>query len=496
MSNKQKKGDPVEQGLNAIFRGIGEILKSAWYGAKKLRSPPYIAMFVIAAVACGAGILLRGHIWHMETLFGRPFGIIPKLLLLAILFTLPLLYLSVLGMQKASDPAEFERIGFVGRDGTPPRLVYRREEKHIARSMTVLGYESYIPLEKWKNARGELETALNCTIRNISQGKDKRTVELSTVSSEVKIPDSVPWDDQYIPEKEGVVCVGMDQLQQVSFDLNKTPHVIVAGETGSGKSVILRTILWQAIMKECRIYMVDFKGGVEFGKRFEQYGEVITERERALVVFKLLVAENAARLSLFREMEVKNLPEYNRKTGSNLCRIMVFIDEIAEMLDRTGVTDKGIYEELEACLSTLARLSRATGINLIIGVQRPDAKILTGQIKNNVPVRICGRFADKPPSEIVLGNTMATCLPDIKGRFLYRMGNEMTEFQAYYFDDDKNLRTVDVTPGALLTAPVEAEGDEEEVPAPRVTRGKAKPRKAQRKDSEDNDEDQFGYMEE
>ena len=99
----------------------------------------------------------------------------------------------------------------------------------------------------------------------------------------------------------------------------------------------------------------------------------------------------------------------------------------------------------------MARLSRATGINLFLGVQRPDANVLTGQIKNNIPVRMCGRFADKAASEIVLNTTAATALPDIKGRFLYLMGNELLEFQAYYFDDETMLHPVEGrTKGEML----------------------------------------------
>ncbi len=96
-------------------------------------------------------------------------------------------------------------------------------------------------------------------------------------------------------------------------------------------------------------------------------------------------------------------------------------------------------EVIEGYTSSIARLSRATGINLVLGIQRPDANVLTGQIKNNIPIRISGRFADNSASEIVLGNTMAVDLPDIKGRFLYRLGNEIVPFQAYYFDDDTML---------------------------------------------------------
>ena len=297
-------------------------------------------------------------------------------------------------------------------------------------------------------AKDRLEIGLDCNIRKIKEGNKKGVVELI----DYDLPEMLPWNDDFINYGDGVLCIGESDLGYVKFDLNRTPHVLVAGETGSGKSVILRCMLWQMIKKGCRIYMIDFKGGVEFGKVYEKYGEVITDRKRAITILSNLVKENESRLKLFRELEVKNLKEYNTKTGSNLARIGVFIDEIGEMLDKKGVSkeDKPIFEQLEAYLSTLARLSRATGINLFLGVQRPDANVLTGQIKNNVPVRISGRFADKTVSEIVLGNTAACNLPDIKGRLLYKVGNETIEFQSFYFDDEKDLQDIELNYGEML----------------------------------------------
>ncbi len=458
MNNKKSsKQDSIEQeleaGLLGIFTAIGQALRMAWTGLRSMRSPPQWIGFGVCAAICAAALLKRRELWALDELFGRPLTVVPRVLLIAVPILLPLLYLIVIGsQQKDESGGEFEQIGFVNKDGSPPKLAYKHEEKHVLRSVQVYGYTSYIPLERWRKEQANLEVALNRNIRSIRQGTDKRTVELATVSNEVKMPERVPWSDDFIQEEDGKLCIGEDLMGPVTFNLNSTPHVIVAGETGSGKSVILRAILWQMVNQGAKIFMIDFKGGVEFGPRFEEYGEVITDRARALIVFQMLVEENTARLALFRENEVKKLPEYNQKYGANLCRIAVFIDEIAEMLDKSGVDaeEKELIGQLEGCLSTLARLSRATGINLIIGVQRPDAKILTGQIKNNVPVRICGRFADRAPSEIVLGNTMAMDLPDVKGRFLYRMGNEMTEFQAYLFDDDKNLHDVDIEQGELL----------------------------------------------
>ena len=145
---------------------------------------------------------------------------------------------------------------------------------------------------------------------------------------------------------------------------------------------------------------------------------------------------------MLRESQAKNISEYNRKCSGNLKRIVVIVDELAELMDKTGVDDekKEKLTKIEGSLSTLARLSRATGINLILGVQRPDAKVVPGQIKNNVPVRICGKFADAKASEIVLSNTKAKDLPDVQGRFLFKLGAETIQFQAYFFNDDKHFK--------------------------------------------------------
>ena len=147
-------------------------------------------------------------------------------------------------------------------------------------------------------------------------------------------------------------------------------------------------------------------------------------------------------MKLIRESNCKNIHEYNRIPGrENFKRIGVFIDEMAQLMDSKGADDetKAILKKIEGNVSTLARLSRATGINLILGLQRPDANVLPGQIKNNIPVRICGRFADEPASKIVLNNTRATKLKDIKGRFLFKIGADTIEFQSYYFDDEKHF---------------------------------------------------------
>ncbi|NGU17076.1 FtsK/SpoIIIE domain-containing protein, partial [Clostridium perfringens] len=324
----------------------------------------------------------------------------------------------------------FEDLGFKGSDSKLPILKSHTQDKETKIDERV--FESKIPIEVWRHNIPQIQAAVNISIISIKQGKSKQIVIMKSMSGSLEIEEKIPWSDEYIEPQEGVVCIGESETQKIKIDLNKSPHLLSAGETGSGKSVIVRCILWQLISQGAIAYMVDFKGGVEFGLQYEKIGQVITEVDEAEALFAFLVEENSRRLKLLRENQVKNIAEYNAKCSGSLRRIVVVIDELAELMDKTGVDEekKEKLTKIEGYLSTLARLSRATGINLLIATQRPDAKVITGQIKNNVPVRICGRFADAKASEIVLSNTKAKDLDPIKGRFLFKLGADTIEFQA------------------------------------------------------------------
>lgn len=449
MSNGNQEIDNL---MGSILGLAGAFLKSLakgiWRGLRKLNTLKKVLWF-LPSLLLPVGAVLGKDI--LFSLFPQEMpGYIRQIVYFSLL-VFPLLLLWALGQSGKRDNYEdrFAEIAFKGKDGKYPVFCGKSKEGR----KIILLFQSTVPLSDWKASRERLETALDCNIYKIENGKNKRLVKLTTLPSDYQIPAMVEWKEEYLNNKRGVLSVGISAIHKVQFDLNRVPHVLVAGETGSGKSVILRCLLWQMILQGARVYMIDFKGGVEFGKQYEKYGEVITQRERALEVFEFLVKENDYRLRIFRDLEVKNLDEYNRKTRQNLSRIGVFTDELAEMLDKKGIAkeEKALYEQIEGRLSTLARLSRATGINLFMGVQRPDANVLTGQIKNNIPVRISGRFADKTASEIVLGNTDAVNLPDIKGRFLYKVGNETIEFQSFFFDDEKMLREVYIEQGDMLT---------------------------------------------
>ncbi len=107
-------------------------------------------------------------------------------------------------------------------------------------------------------------------------------------------------------------------------------------------------------------------------------------------------------------------------------------------------------DQISAKMASFARISRVTGIHLILGVQRPDAKVITGQLKSNCSGRICGRVPDGVASEIVLDNRLAAKLPKIPGRMLFSNGADTIEFQSYFFDDDIHLKDLGKKVNKLL----------------------------------------------
>jgi len=153
-----------------------------------------------------------------------------------------------------------------------------------------------------------------------------------------------------------------------------------------------------------------------------------------------MVTETTTRLDLFRKNKVDNINDYNRLgTDYQLRRIIVFIDELAELLKtRDRTLSNLLYDSLE----TLTRLSRAVGIHLIMGIQRPDSTIVNGQIKNNVSFRVCGRFVDREPSRIMLGSDEASTLNNIKGRFIIKDDNLQEWYEPCLVDMNKKLEFI------------------------------------------------------
>ena len=433
------KLDKGDQQLEMVGNNIIAFFKGIAAGTKRIiKEQDKMLLFVLVTLISGVIFYLR-HSIAEYLVPNTGIHILKIVLLLSPAF--PLIILYELGSKKKEDTEDefqtkFATIKFCSKNGSYPVLKNKQEDN---KKIIYTFYSNGISLYEWRSRKWELENVLDCNIENIENPREsKQVVLLTVVPTKMGFESKICWEDDFIDEKDFKLCIGKGLLNYVYIDLNTNAHALIAGTTGSGKSVILKCMIWQCIKKGAQLFMIDFKGGVEFGNKYEQFGEVVTERQQALELLRNLTREMNARLAKFRENGVLKIVEYNELHPDNpLCRIVIACDEVSEMLDKTGVSksEQAIFNEIIKEMNSLARLGRAAGINMLLATQRPDANVIPGQIKNNLTLRICGRMVDEHASIMVVGNTAAHRLPDIKGRFVYTVGADIYEFQAFLFED-------------------------------------------------------------
>lgn len=325
--------------------------------------------------------------------------------------------------------------GYFNSVFTEVQLIDKREEvpryfteKMLSEYVTCYSFTTTIPIKDWYSKKELMEMQFNAKIIDIVQSeKDNRVISL-LVENEA-LPTEIPWTDSYL-DTTPLIALGISHYGVTYLDLQQHPHAFIAGETGCGKSNILKCMIYQALLKNYDTVLIDFKRGVSFSA-FNEIVSIYYEYETAMNILEKMVKETQHRLDLFRNSKVDNLEDFNRIADIPLKRKIIFIDELAELLK---TRDKEISKSLYDSLETLTRLSRSVGIHLIMGMQRVDSTIINGQIKNNVSFRICGRFVDKEPSRIMLNSDIASTLQNTKGRFIVK-DNNLTEIQCFYFSD-------------------------------------------------------------
>lgn len=152
-----------------------------------------------------------------------------------------------------------------------------------------------------------------------------------------------------------------------TVNLATIPHILLGGSSGSGKSVLLKLILMQGVKKGAEVYVVDLKGGVDFSNVWHEKCHMCFDEVHLLELLTALTDELQRRKVAFRETGHANIDDYNAATNANLKRVIFACDEIAEVLDKTGLSKerKEPFSQIENHLSTIARPGRAFELHLI-----------------------------------------------------------------------------------------------------------------------------------
>ena len=231
-------------------------------------------------------------------------------------------------------------------------------------------------------------------------------------------------------------CLGKDIVgRPVVLDMAKMPHLLVAGATGTGKSVFLNTLLISLIYKyspeELRIILVDPKV-VEFslfrGMPNLMFDEIFTDTAKVCSMLEWAVEEMEERYLKLREVLAKNIEEYNsymeKKKGKKMPKILIIIDEFADLMNSSAER-----KLMENKISRLAAKARAAGIHLIMATQRPSADIMEGSIKTNFTSRIAFKMASATDAMVIMGEAGADKLLG-RGDVLFRTSSMPTAERA------------------------------------------------------------------
>lgn len=235
-------------------------------------------------------------------------------------------------------------------------------------------------------------------------GKSLVGIEVPNASLEVVMLKTVVASDEMKKHKSKLaVTLGKDTgSNPVIVDIDKMPHMLIAGTTGSGKSVLMHALLTSLLFRnspdELKLILIDPKRVemANYNNIPHLLTPVIVEPEKILSALKWATAEMDRRYKLFQQVGVRNIQGYNEMSGFQaLPYIVIFIDELADLMMFAPV-------EVEDAITRLAQLARAVGIHLVIATQRPSVDVITGLMKANIPCRIAFNVSSMIDSRVII----------------------------------------------------------------------------------------------
>ncbi|XKG24216.1 DNA translocase FtsK [Ureibacillus chungkukjangi] len=303
-------------------------------------------------------------------------------------------------------------------------------------------------VSKIRNLSDDLKLALaakDIRIQAPIPGKSTIGIEIpNRISRAVQLSEVTCSDSFKDSESPLEAALGLDLTgKPVTIDLRKMPHGLIAGATGSGKSVcinsILISLLYKADPNELKLMLIDPKM-VElapFNNIPHLVSPVISDVKAATAALKWAVEEMERRYQLFAHVGVRDLPRYNKlaeskgEFGHKLPYILIVIDELADLMMMSPA-------DVEEAICRIAQKARACGIHLIVATQRPSVDVITGLIKSNIPTRIAFAVSSQIDSRTIIDSQGAERLLG-RGDMLY-LGNGMSDpirLQGTFVTDDE-----------------------------------------------------------
>ncbi|HZU17934.1 MAG TPA: FtsK/SpoIIIE domain-containing protein [Candidatus Dormibacteraeota bacterium] len=328
------------------------------------------------------------------------------------------------------------------------RLQDPMQTANVLRSQSTLSAGLGAPVAVWLEGGGRagMLRAKVSTVR-LPQPPEKGTLRHRLFGDRPPVRYQEFYGRERPPEGELVFGIGLSTSGPLWRDMADICHLLIGGQTGTGKSVFLRQMLTWLMERytpdQFQLVLVDLKGGVEFDvfSGVPHLGApVVTDLESCCQAIHGLVAHFQERMELLRQLHVSNLQELRKRTGRSLPRVLVVIDEITSLafqeIQHVSPQEGALRVTVLDHLTTLARQGRAGGVHLVVATQRPDPGVLPGQLLANFKASLAFSTRNAKDSEVILreGDGSAAWLPPIAGRGVFLYGSQHDEIQVPFID--------------------------------------------------------------
>jgi hypothetical protein len=464
--SKKSNAEVVADLYDKVYRFgnyVGVLVQELWHGYKDKRIP-----YGPCLLFSGALELLLFFDYDRK-FFGIFF--IPNFLVVSQYIFLPFFVLTVFSgfigwayLQNARSRylnEEINRVfrGIKLRNGwkETPRFIFDHsvdeDNRHLKLSKELLSEDQF------KSKTEEIGQALKIYIENIEEVREDGTIDIFySTKGMAKLFECV----DYSKYRNFSFLVGKGRSKEIVSSLIESPHLLVAGESGGGKSSFLRHLLTTLYLnnKSAEFLFVDLKDNLE-GQTFEGLDRMTVSNDPGDAIQKLIeIRENmTTRSTALRTAKAKDLDEYIKMRNEkrkldpesldqlpHLPRHIIAVDEAANLyLVNKRNTTADVLDAREV-ISKIARTGRALGFHLIFGIQRPDSIGIESQVKANLSQILAFKAANNASSMTILDNVRAAQLPKIPGRAIWKVGGEIAEIQTPFLDKPKTQEILGISP--------------------------------------------------
>ncbi|MBI4403622.1 MAG: hypothetical protein HY537_05650 [Deltaproteobacteria bacterium] len=343
----------------------------------------------------------------------------------------------------------FKSSGLQNNLGNLPAYIFDKPVDSTTRKLRVT--RAVLPMTAFQRSKDALEGGLHAFIDEFRENRAEGIVDIIYSQEEMT---SLCKIGNYEKIPSPTFYVGSTRSKEIMASLDSCPHLLIAGQTGGGKSTFIRQLAVTLYLNDpdCFITFIDFKGSVE-AELFENLPRVqIPQTMKKAIYFLEVISKSLEyRLALLKANRCKDVSEYLKIPKAKRVslrpdddsihpiphRHIIIVDEAAELFLASEQASGEDVQKAKRILSRIARQGRSIGVHLVLATQRPDSRALDPQIKANLTGILCFQMVNDTSSILVLGNGRATDLPPVPGRAIWKSGMEMMEVQTPYLEWDE-----------------------------------------------------------